>query len=165
MGGDDDVPARFPWHPNLEQVNRLLTEQSQDNVRNRILIGQYAGTIYSTGLFVGTGKTFILARYPYNPSLHVWTQMHIYIEVDEADVDSDVDFEFGYTLNDGASFTTLTLTNSGDTICGALWREAVIDLTGLTNATWIGLAVRVTGLDPAERTICRSVVFLERPGF
>jgi hypothetical protein len=166
------LPARHLYHETLRTANLLQTEQSRDNVRNRLLIGQIAvqAIFHQGGAQITLPAVFVIARYPYNPALHVWTQMRVYLETDDDESDTErITLDFRYTLDNGANWTALALDNTGDQVCGVLWREATIDLAALTNATWVGVAVKidetVIGGASAERGICRAMVFLERPGF
>jgi len=162
------MPARHLYHPDLLTVNRTLTEQSRDNVANRLLIGQIA-TVFTMTTFPGqfeVPRTFVIARYPYNPAYHVWTRMVLRVEA--SDLNASIALTVAYTINNFVSTTTLDLeADLGDNICGGDWNEIGVDLTGITAATWIGVVVTpiTTGgpTKPIERAICRATVYLEGP--
>ena len=158
------MPSLHQYHEDMATANRLLDEQSHDMVRKTLLIGNVSTFIFPAAHPVEGAHALVLARYPYNPSYHVWTQMTIYLAMDGADFLVFLE----YTINDGQTWTSIPVDNTGDAVCGTDYRgNFAVDLSSIVGPTWIGARISINppGTVTGHNSICRSHVYLERPGY
>lgn len=164
------MPSRHDYHEDMATGLGALIQQNLDGIRRLQLIGNVSAPLLPSAIYglgdLAPNQELILARYPYNPAYHVWTQMTVYVEITPSDADLAV--LAYYTLDDAASWTAIPLNSNGDAVCGDYWEGSfAVDLTGILGPTWIGARIVVVPdpLTPGATNICRSHVYLERPGY
>jgi hypothetical protein len=158
------MPARHSYQEPMDTARAALQRQNEDGIRRMQLIGNVSAPVQPVAT-PASDQELIIARYPFNPAYHPWTQMTVYFETVLA---ADIVLQLSYTIDNGANWTVIPLNNTGDQVCGDLYRGTfAIDLSGITAATWLGVVATaiVDPATPGQTVICRSHVYLERPGF
>jgi hypothetical protein len=163
------MAARHDYHETMDIALQQLEQQSHDVIRRRLLISSVSTHIDTDTPGPSTPSfSFILARYPFNPTYSPWTQMTVFFEHSPTAFPVDITVDLFYTIDNATTWNVIALDNTGDSVCGTEYRGSyAVDLSTILGPTWLGVKAVIDpdGLPPGETILCRSHVYLERPGY